>query len=78
MFGVCVLFKTDDPLGFLQQENKQMWHESVTVVSVRGFCNMWKGHRAERLWSSWGLFRCWMDGLTERQVLYHGHASFQS
>lgn len=37
MFSVCVLYKTDNCLGFLQQENKQLWRgsDTVKVVSVK-------------------------------------------
>lgn len=37
MFRVCVLYKTDNCLGSLQQENEQLWHgnDTVKVVSVK-------------------------------------------
>lgn len=35
--GYSVLYKTDNCLSFLQQENKQLWHgsDTVQVVSVK-------------------------------------------
>lgn len=67
-----MFYKTDSCLGFLQQGNKQAWHESdtVKVVSVK----TWKGCRAGRRWGVWVVFHGWTDGRAERWVSHHGRA----